>query len=207
MSLFYLRFKGYVTPPHHSKSPNKTAFTCLRQRCPRELRMKPLCFCPTQHGSHQPQGATEHLKCGQCETGTRLLIDLNTNRPTCPGAPALAAAGLRRRAEDKGCNPVGQCEVESEPERHWVREKTTQLHGRLPPMLSTQRVLFPKTGSLISALPTCVITGRYLDLVPLASTEPRKWEWKRKSLSRVQLFATPGTIQSKEFCRPEYWSG
>ena len=33
----------------------------------------------------------------------------------------------------------------------------------------------------------------------------RKWKWK--SLSRVQLFATPCTMQSMEFSRPEYWSG
>ena len=33
----------------------------------------------------------------------------------------------------------------------------------------------------------------------------RKWKWK--SLIRVQLFATPWTIQSMEFSRPEYWSG
>ena len=31
--------------------------------------------------------------------------------------------------------------------------------------------------------------------------------WKWKSLSRVRLFATLWTIQSMEFCRPEYWSG
>ena len=31
----------------------------------------------------------------------------------------------------------------------------------------------------------------------------RKWKW----LSRVRLFATPWTIQSVEFSRPEYWSG
>ena len=147
---------------------------------------KPLYFCPVQPGSHQPQMATEHLKCGQCDRGTRLLINLNINRPPCPGAPALAAAGLRQRAEDKGCNSVGQCEVESEPGRHWIREKTTQLHGRLPPMLSVQQVLFPKTGSQIFALPTCVIiTERYLDLVPVASTEPQKWKWKPKSLSHL----------------------
>ena len=30
-----------------------------------------------------------------------------------------------------------------------------------------------------------------------------KWKW----LSRVQLFATPWTIQPMEFSRPEYWSG
>ena len=33
----------------------------------------------------------------------------------------------------------------------------------------------------------------------------RKWKWK--SPSRVWLFATPWTIQSMEFSRPEYWSG
>ena len=32
-------------------------------------------------------------------------------------------------------------------------------------------------------------------------------EVKWKALSRVQLFATPWTIQSMEFSRPEYWSG
>ena len=32
-------------------------------------------------------------------------------------------------------------------------------------------------------------------------------QWKWKLLSCVQLFATPWTIQSMEFSRPEYWSG
>ena len=32
-----------------------------------------------------------------------------------------------------------------------------------------------------------------------------KWKWK--SLSRMQLFATPWTLQSMEFFRPEHWSG
>ena len=31
--------------------------------------------------------------------------------------------------------------------------------------------------------------------------------WKWKSHSQVRLFATPRTIQSMEFSRPEYWSG
>ena len=34
----------------------------------------------------------------------------------------------------------------------------------------------------------------------------KKW-MKWKSLSHVQLFVTPWTIQSMEFSRPEYWSG
>ena len=33
----------------------------------------------------------------------------------------------------------------------------------------------------------------------------RKWKWN--SLSRVWLFVTPGTMQSMEFSKPEYWSG
>ena len=33
------------------------------------------------------------------------------------------------------------------------------------------------------------------------------WKWKKKLLSHVWLFATPWTIQSLEFSRPEYWSG
>ena len=37
--------------------------------------------------------------------------------------------------------------------------------------------------------------------------EQGRSEVKLKSLSRVQLFATPWTIQSMEFSRPEYWSG
>ena len=32
-----------------------------------------------------------------------------------------------------------------------------------------------------------------------------KWKWKL--LSCVRLFATPWTLQSMEFSRPEYWSG
>ena len=34
---------------------------------------------------------------------------------------------------------------------------------------------------------------------------PSKWKWKLPS--RARLFATPWTIESIEFSRPEYWSG
>ena len=33
------------------------------------------------------------------------------------------------------------------------------------------------------------------------------WIWKWKSLSHLWLFATPWTVQSMEFSRPECWSG
>ena len=35
----------------------------------------------------------------------------------------------------------------------------------------------------------------------------RLWKWKGKLFSCVWLFATPWTIQSMEFSRPEYWNG
>ena len=35
----------------------------------------------------------------------------------------------------------------------------------------------------------------------------RQPKWKRKSLGCIGLFATPWTIQSMEFSKPEYWSG
>ena len=39
------------------------------------------------------------------------------------------------------------------------------------------------------------------------NTNLMKVKMKVKSLSHVQLFATPRTIQSLEFSRPEYWKG
>ena len=50
----------------------------------------------------------------------------------------------------------------------------------------------------------CYFTQCYLIIWAFFTTlTPAKW----KSLSRVWLFATPWTIQSLEFSRPEYWSG
>ena len=39
------------------------------------------------------------------------------------------------------------------------------------------------------------------------NTNLMKVKMKVNSLSHVQLFATPWTIQSLEFSRPEYWKG
>ena len=46
------------------------------------------------------------------------------------------------------------------------------------------------------------IAGRFF--TSWTTREAPKWKWEL--LSRVQLFATPRTIQSMEFSRPEYWS-
>ena len=40
-----------------------------------------------------------------------------------------------------------------------------------------------------------------------ASNEFSRRKWKWTSLSHVRFFATPCTIKSVEFSRPEYWSG
>ena len=46
----------------------------------------------------------------------------------------------------------------------------------------------------------------YAKVVDFMTTVPESKQ-RQKSLSHVQLFAAPWTIQSKEFSRPEYWSG
>ena len=45
--------------------------------------------------------------------------------------------------------------------------------------------------------------GKVVDFMTIVPESKRRC----KSLSHVQLFVTPWTIQSVEFSRPEYWSG
>ena len=52
-----------------------------------------------------------------------------------------------------------------------------------------------------------LISPLTLLVAQLVKNLPAVQEWKRKSLSRVRLFATPWTVQSMEFSRLEYWSG
>ena len=52
-----------------------------------------------------------------------------------------------------------------------------------------------------------VVRATWLFLIGAKSKISLWSEVKWKSLSHVQLFATPWTIQSMEFSRPEYWSG
>ena len=55
---------------------------------------------------------------------------------------------------------------------------------------------------LYSCVRIKLINSFVLLFLPLGSKE--KWKWK--SLSRVWLFVTPWTIQSRLYSRPEYWS-
>ena len=53
---------------------------------------------------------------------------------------------------------------------------------------------------------TCICVPDSLRCTPETNTAWRIY-WKWKALSCVRLFATPWTIQSMEFSRPEYWCG
>ena len=50
-------------------------------------------------------------------------------------------------------------------------------------------------------------SGPMMKRTSFLGVSSRRSSWKWKLLSRVWLFATPRTIQSMEFSRPEYWSG
>ena len=66
-----------------------------------------------------------------------------------------------------------------------------------PPSMGFSRQEFTALGETVSSLCT---NSMYCQSLFVACE-------KLKSLSRVQLFAIPWTIQSMEFSRPEYWSG
>ena len=52
-----------------------------------------------------------------------------------------------------------------------------------------------------------ILQARTLKWVAISLSNVWKWKVKVKLLSRVWLFATPWTIQSMDFSRPEYWCG
>ena len=57
-----------------------------------------------------------------------------------------------------------------------------------------------------------ILQARTLEWVAISFSNARKWKMKVKSLSRVQLLATPWTAAyqappSMVFSRQEYWSG
>ena len=55
------------------------------------------------------------------------------------------------------------------------------------------------------ATPQMSISYRYMNIHMIKNIHTKDWKWKL--LSHVQLFATPWTIESMEFSRPEYRSG
>ena len=67
-----------------------------------------------------------------------------------------------------------------------------------------------RTGPCSQGLSDCVTSSQVCVCVCVCVCDPvfsywGNWEWK--SLSCVRLFATPWTIQSMDFSRPECWSG
>ena len=68
-------------------------------------------------------------------------------------------------------------------------------------------IFFFSFRKLIISLLFCPLFYMLLHSPPVSTTLQPPWKWKWKSLSHVQLFATPWTIQSMEFSRQGYWSG
>ena len=70
----------------------------------------------------------------------------------------------------------------------------------------------PTDGSLPGSLVPGILQARILEWVAISFSNASKWKVKVKSLSRVQLLATPWTAAyqappSMGFSRQEYWSG
>ena len=91
------------------------------------------------------------------------------------------------RRDERGCIGLGRGVVgkwEMTDNEYWVSFGVSESHS----------VVSNSLGSMAST---------QLKARSTSSAESEKW----KSLSCVQLFVTPWTIQSMEFSRPEYWSG
>ena len=77
------------------------------------------------------------------------------------------------------------------------------VHG-----ISQARILEWVVVSSSRDLPTLRLKPQFLHWQAAGATREVKGGLRKgKSLSCVQLFATPWTIQSMEFSKPEYWSG
>ena len=117
-----------------------------------------------------------------------------------------------------------------ESESHSVLSDSLRLRGLYSPWnsagqntgvgsLSVLQGIFPTQGSNLSLLhcrqtlyqlshqrsPSYWHSHCFKLVILWETVDMVKWKWKL--LSCVRLFVTPWTIQSMEFCRPEYWSG
>ena len=96
------------------------------------------------------------------------------------------------------CTPCAQ----HLPPRHQGRSLMSVFSGSSPIRFSLGRFFFSLLYMLISILCLSHMLQKIV-FQPILCVS-RKEE---KLLSRVRIFATPGTTQSMEFSRPEHWSG
>ena len=144
-----------------------------------------MCMSVTSHGPARE-------KAGRCVAE---LLGLSRG-PVWPVPLSLAACVLARL-----CLPRAP-RAQHLPPRHQGRSLLSVFSGSSPIRFSLGRFFFSLLYMLISIL--CL--SRMLQKIvfqPILCVS-RKEE---KSLSRVRIFATPGTTQSMEFSRPEHWSG
>ena len=86
------------------------------------------------------------------------------------------------------------------------------LHAAAKSLQSCPTLCDPIDGSPPGPAVPGILQGRTLEWVAISSSNAWKWKGKVKSLSRVQLLATPWTAAyqappSMGFSRQEYWSG
>ena len=91
---------------------------------------------------------------------------------------------------------VGVGTEEGPPQFQQVRLLPFRASGERPPSWAAGVTLLPSAGPKNRA-----VSQRWI------FSSLKYNEVKRKSLSHIWLFATPWTIQTMEFTRPEYWSG
>ena len=138
--------------------------------------------------------------------------------------------GSGRSPEGRHGNPLRYSCLESPKDRGvwWATKSQTQLKqlsthapGTWDELLTFSGPLFPHNATCLTRflwglemahqIVTWSSDSKFLSQFSLylTTTAPSQFyhNSKRKSLSHVQLFATPWTIQSMEFSRPEYWSG
>ena len=96
-----------------------------------------------------------------------------------------------------GCHFLLQC----------MKVKSESEAAQLCPTLSDPMDCSPPGSSVHVIFQARVLEWGAIAFSPIPLGCPKSVKWKWKLLSRVQLFATPWTVQFMEFSRPEHWSG
>ena len=98
--------------------------------------------------------------------------------------------------------------------RRWWRTGRDAVHGvrKLLLLQSCLTLCDPIDGSPPGSTVPGILQARTMEWAAIAFSNAWKWKVEVKSLSRVQLFTTPGTVAyqappSMGFSRQEYWSG
>ena len=116
----------------------------------------------------------------------------------------------------EACRILGP-QLGTEPPMHWEAVSTMDSHGIPAAAAAKSRqscstLCDPIDGSPTGSSVPRILQARTLEWVVISFSNAWKWKVKVKSLSRVQLLATPQVVAyqalpSMRFSRQEYWSG